>query len=185
MQKGMFIFILAALVILMTGCSVIKESVMSSAPDLNKPFTCGFAFSREYEQSAKPLEAQGVITRYGTGIWELDMEKPDTLSGLHLTYNDEGVTASLGGLSFGTAKEDIKSTAVFDMVFKAIDDCAAQPHISVTESERGAEYAGTTANFSYTLIFEPMEMTPVGIEFPSNGMYVELSGYTDIAAAVQ
>ena len=170
----------AVAILALSGCNIVNKSVMGDTPDLNKSFSCEFSFSRNYDTSVKPLEAAGTITRYGSGIWEMNIAEPSTLSGMCITYNDESVKASLGDLNFETPKENINGNAVFKMIFSAVDNYAAQTNVSVSQSERGAEYSGNTDNFSYIMVFDKNSMELVGIDFPSYNMYVKIHGFNEL-----
>lgn len=176
-KRTLFLIITVMSVLLLSSCKAIKDAVIFKTPDLNKPFTSGFNIKTD-----DSTEIIGTMTRYGTGIWEMDITEPETLAGLHLTYNDEGVNASLGELNFTIAPEKINSSAIFQLIFNAIDNCAAQTEYTLTDTETAMEYTGEIAQCSYMVIFDRETMNPIGITFPDLNISAELSDFSNIVS---
>ena len=70
-----------------------NKGILVKTPDLNVPFEA------QIKIQAGELEMNGNLKRYGTGIWAMNAESPETLAGLELSYGDEGVKAKLGELT--------------------------------------------------------------------------------------
>lgn len=161
---------LAALIMLLAGCEKNGGGILAKNPDLNKPF------ESEISVQAGELEFKGNVKRYGAGIWHMSITAPETLAGMALKYNaDEGVTAELGDLKLDIPAENIKDGAVFALLFKAVDNAAAGT-ISCTDTEEGKIFTGENAFGSYSLIFEPENLTLTGIRIPAAGISCEVIG---------
>ena len=174
-RRGFLIPILLVMSILLcTGCK--DGGLLVKSPDMNVPF------QSDVKVQAKELEFEGTVKRYGTGMWSMTVTSPETLEGLTLTYNDEGVTAELDGLTLEIAAEDLGSGAVFAQIFRAVDSAASAGTLSCTETEDGKVFTGEFSGGTYSLIFEPQSLTPVGIEIPSSGIFCELRSFSIITA---
>lgn len=175
MQKKTFIYLLLVLsFVLFTGCSFIKNAVTAKAPDLNKAFSCEMSISLD-----DSTEIKGTMSRYGTNIWEMDLTEPETVAGLHLSYNDSGVSVSLGELGFDIPSEKINDSAVFELIFNAIDNFASLPDAVTTETETGMEYTGNISQCSYVLTFDKDTMALTGISFPELDLCAEITSFCD------
>ncbi|MCH5348023.1 MAG: hypothetical protein J1E40_01745 [Oscillospiraceae bacterium] len=159
-------------VLFCTGCK--DGGILVKSPDLNVPF------QSDVKVQAGELEFEGTVKRYGMGIWNMAVTAPETLEGLNISYNDEGVTAELDGLTMEIAMEDINSGAVFAQIFKAVDSAAAAGTLSCTDSEDGKIFSGEFSGGTYKLIFEPQSLTPTAVEIPSAGIFCELRGFSII-----
>ncbi len=150
-----------------------KVGILSKSPELNIPF------ESDVKIQAGELEVSGSIKRYGTGIWEMRADSPETLAGLELRYNgDEGVKATLDDLSLDISAEDIRDGAVFAQIFKAIDSAAAANELSCTETEDGKVFSGEFSGKPYSMTFDPETLVPVRIEIPSAGISAELENFS-------
>ena len=159
-------------ILLCTGCK--DGGLLVKSPDMNVPFRS------DVKVQAQELEFEGTIKRYGTGMWSMNITAPETLAGLNISCNDEGVTAELDGLTLEIAMEDINSGAVFAQIFKAVDSAAAAGTLSCTETEDGKIFTGEFSGGEYKLTFEPQTLVPVAIEIPSSGIFCELKGFSII-----
>ena len=79
--------VLAAAVTLALSSCAGNKGILVKTPDLNVPFEA------QIKIQAGELEMNGNLKRYGTGIWAMNAESPETLAGLELSYGDEGVKA--------------------------------------------------------------------------------------------
>ena len=176
--RGLVISILLVMSILLcTGCK--DGGLLVKSPDMNVPF------QSDVKVQANELEFEGTIKRYGTGLWSMTVTAPETLDGLKITYNDEGVTAELDGLTLEIAMEDLNSSAVFAQIFKAVDSAASAGTLSCTETEDGKVFSGEFAGGEYKLTFEPQTLVPVAIEIPSSGIFCEMKGFSIISGSEQ
>lgn len=169
-KQGAAVILSVISVLLFTSCSV-KNGILSASPELNTPF------ETDVKIQAGELEMSGSAKRYGTGVWEMKAVSPETLAGLELTYNDDGVKASLDDLKLDIPMENIRDGAVFAQMFKALDSAAAAGELSCTQSEDGMVYSGEFSGGPYTLTFDPETLAPVKLEIPAAGIFGEFENY--------
>lgn len=149
----------------LSSCAA-NKGILVKTPDLNVPF------ETDMKIQAGELEVSGSLKRYGTGIWAMTAETPETLAGLEITYGDEGVKAKLGELALDITAEDINDGAVFAQIFKAVDNAAASEELFCTDTEEGKVFSGEFAGKAYSIAFDPETLAPVRIEIPG----AEISG---------
>lgn len=168
---GVFAVLIMLTAALLTGCEKGSGLLPQKNPELDKPF------ESEVSVQAGELEFKGNIKRYGTGIWNMTVTAPETLAGMNLNYNaDDGVTAELGALKLDIPAENIKDTAVFSLIFKAVDSAAAGT-ISCTDTEDGKVFTGENAFGTYSLTFDPERLTLTGIQIPAAGVSCEVNRF--------
>ena len=88
-----------------------------NAVDLNKTYTASA------DINCGNVEAKAEITRLGGGEWEFSFSEPKSLAGMTLSLNENGYTASLGGLSFSAENNEGYSTAA-DIIASTADGLA-------------------------------------------------------------
>lgn len=162
-------------IIVFTSCN--GNGILVKAPELNVPF------ETEFKLQAGELEMSGSMKRYGTGVWEMTGETPETLAGLELSYNDDGVTVRLEELQLDVPMENIRDGAVFAQIFKAVDSAAAAGELSCYETEDGKVFSGEFSGGTYSIIFDPETLVPVKIEIPSSGIFAELENFRLLSPA--
>lgn len=148
-----------------------NKGILVKTPDLNVPFEA------EMKIQAGELEVSGDLKRYGTGIWAMSAKSPETLAGLEISYNDDGVKAKLGELSLDIPMENINDGAVFAQIFKAVDSAAAAGELYCSDTEDGKVFSGTFAGEAYSITFDPQTLTPVKIEIPAAGISGEFESF--------
>ncbi len=167
---GLFIILSAIIITIFTSCSG-KIGVKSKTPDMN------VQFETNMKVQSGELEFTGSMKRYGTGLWEMRVDSPETLAGLSLSYNDSGVKAELDGLELDIPVEDINDGAVFGLIFKAVDSAASAGELTFTENEDGKAYTGEFAQGTYSITFDPESLAPVKLEIPEVSLSAEFSGF--------
>ena len=165
-NAGVFFILLVIITLVCTACNKNGGGILIKTPNMNVPF------ESDVNIQAGELEFSGHVKRYGTGMWEMTVDSPETLAGLSLSYNDEGVKAALDDLQLDIPMEDINDKAVFALFFKAIDNAAAADKLVCTETEEGKVFTGEFSFGSYSITFEPESAVPVKIAIPE----AELSG---------
>lgn len=162
------------LLFICTSCNKSGGGILSKTPDLSKPFQSAVKIQ------AGKLELNGTVKRYGMGVWEMNVDSPETLAGLSMTGNDDGVTASLGDLKLEIPMENINDKAVFALIFKAIDSAASAADANVltcTDTEDGKVCSGEFSFGTYTMTFDPQSLALTKIEIPEAEIYCE---FTDL-----
>lgn len=180
MRKAVLFVVLTVMILVFcTGCNGKNGGILSKKPDLNVPF------ETDIRAQAGELEFEGSMKRYGTGIWEMSITAPETLAGLTVFYNDDGVKAKLGELSLDIPAEDIRDGAVFAQIFKAMDSAALSEALTYADTEDGKTLTGEFAGGEYTVTFEPESLVPVRIEIPSAGISGELTNFSIMTAETE
>ncbi len=167
---------------MLTSCSKGGGGILSKNPDLNKPFQSAVKIQ------AGKLELKGTVKRYGMGIWEMNVDSPETLAGLSLTGNDSGVTASLGDLKLEIPTENINDRAVFALIFKAIDSAASAADANVltcTDTEDGKVCKGEFSFGTYAMTFDPQSLALKKIEIPEAEIYCEFTDFKIISGGTE
>ena len=180
-RRPLFYLPIVIIAIMLTGCKSIKEAVTARAPDLNKAFTCEFTLTAFGEDKAAKMEVCGTMRRLGTGMWEMDVTAPKTMAGLHISFGDNGLTASLGELTLDIERENINEAAMFRLMFDAVDNCAAMPDLTLAETENGLEYSGEISQCSYVMTFDPETMTLTSISFPDADISAAISSFSELS----
>lgn len=153
------VFAAAAVTLALSSCAG-NKGILVKTPDLNVPFEA------QVKIQAGELEMSGNLKRYGTGIWAMNAESPETLAGLELSYGDEGVKAKLGELALDIPAENINDGAVFAQIFKAVDSAAAAEELYCSDTEDGKVFSGEFAGKAYSITFDQETLAPVRIEIP-------------------
>ena len=158
-----------------TGCTAKNGNFLTHTPDMN----------RQYEAEMKicsgDLEFSGAVKRYGAELWEMSVDSPETLAGLTLSMNSEGVKANLGELALEIAAEDVKDKAVFALSFNELDNAAVNK-LSCTDTEDGLAYEGEFGGMVYRLTFNPETLEPVLLEIPECALNAEFIGFEILSA---
>lgn len=160
MKKTVY-FLLQIVIItaLFTGC--ITQSIISKKPKLDCPYSCGF----EITAFEGDMTVSGEMTRYGTGIWEMNIASPETMKDMTVKYNEGETTLSLGELSLEIDAKKLNGDAIFKRIFDAFDSCT---DIELTDSIYDSE--------DFTLIFDEEQLLPTRLEF-SDGLSVDITDF--------
>ncbi len=167
---GSIVLLLVILVIVCTSCNGKSISFLDSTPDLN----CQYEAVMEIQSGE--LEFSGRVRRYGTELWEMSIDSPDTLSGLEISMNSEGVKATLGELALDIPMEDVRSTAVFALIFKALDNAAANKP-DCTDTGDGMYCEGDFGGVIYRITFDSESLKPVLLEIPEAALVAEIKDF--------
>lgn len=175
--KALFIlWVLSSLIL--TGCTAIKNAVTAKTPHLADPYSCNFTIN-----AFGDMEVQGTLSRYGGGLWNVEITAPETMAGMNFSRNDTGMKLSLGELKLEIEQEKINRGAVTELIFSAIDDCAALQELSLNEAEDGLEYIGKAADCAYVMIFNRDTLELERLSFPALEITAFFSGYTPLSAS--
>lgn len=122
------------------------------------------------------MTVSGDLTRYGTGIWEMNITAPETMKGLNIKYNEGSTTASLGSLTLEIESGKLSEAAMFKRIFDAIDSCAAMHDIELFDNGEAAVYNGA----DHSISFDKETLLPTALTF-SDGITVSISSFCDLA----
>lgn len=168
---GTFLILLSVVMIICTSCSRKNGSILSKTPDLNLPYETNMKIC------AGKLELEASVKRYGMGMWDMTVNSPETLAGLKLSYNDDGINAMLDGLEFKIPMEDINEKAVFALIFKALDNAATTDKLVCNEADDGKIFSGDFSYGSYSIVFEPESLIPIGLEIPAAELSCKIENF--------
>ena len=102
------------------------------------PFSAETDFDTAYTVTAQiicgELEAVAEVTRSGGGRWDFSFTEPQELMGITISLDEDGYTASLGGLSFSAEDNPVYST-VPDIISAAVDSLSDVPSESISEQD--------------------------------------------------
>lgn len=159
-------------IIFFTGCKSIKDTIIPRQPKLDQPFSCTFELTAFADDRNSKMDVSGDMTRYGTGIWEMNITSPDTMKGLNIKYNEGSTTASLGSLTLEIESGKLNEAAMFKRIFDAFDSCAALHDMELFDDGEAAVYNGA----DFTLAFDKAAMIPTLLTF-SDGITVNISSF--------
>ena len=152
--------------VLLCGCAFPSVSTSSSVPNgIDKLYTADAEITVAGNDDEEELVYSGKMSRFGGGMWELELSAPETVSGLKIALGEEGITASLGDLNFRLETEKIPSKAAFMSVFGALDNAAADANgLTFSETETDLCWYGTYNGGKYTLLYNKADNTLCGLE---------------------
>ncbi len=172
---GHFILAAAMTALIFTSCEKSGGGLLSKSPEIAPQFEA------EMKIQSGELELSADVKRYGTEFWEMSVTAPESMAGLSVSMNSEGVIAGYDGLSLSVPAEDIRDGAVFSMLFKAFDNAVSVGKLSCNESEEGFTYEGEFSDCVYMLSFSPDSMNPTLLEIPAMGFCAEIVNYDVIS----
>lgn len=153
----------AGCTMLLCGCFGGKGTPDSSPADLDKMYTAECEITVENSEE-DILCYTGVISRMGGGFWELSLASPETVAGLKIKLDSEGITASLGELNFKLEHDKIPSRASFMAIFGALDNAALDSgNLTFSETETELCYYGTYNGCKYTISYNKADNTLSGL----------------------
>ncbi|MBQ5319911.1 MAG: hypothetical protein J6K17_12520 [Oscillospiraceae bacterium] len=164
------ILLLVILMFVCTACNGKNVNFLAKTPDLNKQY------ATKMSVQAGELEFSCTVKRFGTEFWEMNVDSPDTLAGMTVAMNSEGVKATLDELVLDIPMEDVRDKAVFALIFKALDNAAANK-LSCTDTEDGMYYEGEFGGVVYHLTFDSESLKPVLLEIPEAALTAEIKGF--------
>lgn len=134
-----------------TGFIVFTACENSAAPSANAEQKLNGVFSTDMTLELDDFTAEGVLTRYDSGIWNACFESPSELSGVQLNFNGDSVEASYKGLSFSVPQAALPSKALLTELIKAVDTVAESDDISGSKKDDLIEIEGELDGEKYTL----------------------------------
>lgn len=163
-------------IIFFTGCKSIKDTIIPRQPKLDQPFSCTFELTAFADDRDSKMTVSGDMTRYGTGIWEMNITAPETMKGLNIKYNEGSTTASLGSLTLEIESDKLNEAAMFKRIFDAFDSCAALHDMELFDNGEAAVYNGE----DFALAFDKETLSPIQLTF-SDGLTVDISSFCGLS----
>lgn len=158
--------------IFFTSCKFFKENIIPRQPKLDEAFSCTFELTAFADDRDSKMTISGDMTRYGTGIWEMNITAPETMKGLNIKYNEGSTTASLGSLTLEIESDKLNEAAMFKRIFDAFDSCAALHDMELFDNGEAAVYNGE----DFALAFDKETLSPIQLTF-SDGLTVDISSF--------
>lgn len=173
-RKAVSIVLLLIIILFVcTACNNSGVSFLTKTPDLDKQYTA------EMSVQAGELEFSCTVKRFGTEFWQMSVDSPDTIAGLEIQMNSDGIRADFNGLALDMTMDEMQDRAVFALIFKALDN-AALSKLTCTETEEGMYYEGEAAGFLYRITFDSETLKPVLLEIPEAALAAEINGFTPL-----
>ncbi len=164
---------LVVILLICTSCNSKNISFLAATPDLDTQYEA------KMQVQAGDLEFSAVAKRFGTEFWEMSVESPDTIAGLEIQMNSDGVKAALDELEIDIPADELRDKAAFALIFKALDN-AAVSKLSCTETEDGMFYEGDFGGTIYRITFDSESLKPVLLEIPEAALTAEIKGFETI-----
>ncbi|MBE6862034.1 MAG: hypothetical protein E7497_03920 [Ruminococcus sp.] len=157
----------------MTACSVTGKN------EGTKPNGLGSTFQAAVSVTIGDLDASGTIKRFGDGMWEIEFDSPNTLSGVKLAFGEDGVEASYKGLSFSVPQTALPVKAMMLNLISAVDSLAKNEELSGTEKDGMLEIEGKLEGGEYVLTVDK-DGKMVSFAMPNNDLMITFTEVTEI-----
>ncbi len=128
-----------------TGCNSPGTETKSTENGLNT------AFQTETEITLDQMNASGTLCRFGDGMWEIEFDSPNTLSGVKLEFTDGTSTASYKGLSFSVPQSALPIKSMMLNLISVTDELARNQELSGESDNGEIKINGTLENGDYVL----------------------------------
>ena len=148
-MKRLITFTITILTVLcLTACSMPMQNKTTRKNGLNT------AFTSDVKINLDRLEADGIVKRFGDGMWEVEFSSPNSLSGVKLSFSEGNVEASYKGLSFSVPQSALPVKAMMLNLIKVVDDYARLDELKGEEKDGMLEVSGKLDGGEYVLIVD-------------------------------
>lgn len=131
--------------VMFVACSSPIKSETSRKNGLN----C--AFESSVNMTIDKLNAEGIIRRFGDGVWDVEFSTPNTLSGVKLSFDGGVVTASYKGLDFSVPQSAMPVKSMMSNLIEAIDTNARLDELKGSENDNVLEVSGSLDGGDYVI----------------------------------
>lgn len=135
------------------------------------------SFSADFTVELDDFTAEGMLTRYDSGIWSVYFESPAEVSGIQLDFSGDEVSASYKGLSFSVPQSVLPSKALLLQMIRAVDDTASEETINGSKKDDLIEIEGELEGEPY-LLFLNSDGSLAEFRMDNMGGYIEFSDFT-------
>lgn len=135
------------------------------------------SFSSDFTIELDDFTAEGMLTRYDSGIWSVYFESPAEVSGVQLDFSGDDVSASYKGLSFSVPQSVLPSKALLLQMIRAVDDAASEETISGSSKDDLIEIEGELEGEPY-LLFLNSDGSLAEFRMENMGGYIKFSEFT-------
>ena len=154
-------------IVIMTSCSAPGKNSMESPNGLNSSFKANVAITLD------EMNSDGTVSRYGTGMWDVEFASPNTISGVTLSFTDGNVEASYKGLSFSVPQSAMPIKSMMSNLITAADE------LEVNEKDGNIEISGTLDGGDYILTVDKSGNI-LKFEMPNNKLSMNFSDIAPI-----
>lgn len=168
------VMILTAVV--MVACSSPIKSETSRKNGLN----C--AFESSVNITIDKLNAEGIMKRFGDGMWDVEFSSPNTLSGVKLVFDSGNVSASYKGLDFSVPQSALPVKAMMLNLIEAVDTNARLEELKGTENDNVLEVSGSLEGGDY-IISVGKDGKLISFDMENNKLKMIFSDMKEISSA--
>lgn len=168
------VMILTAVV--MVACSSPIKSETSRKNGLN----C--AFESSVNITIDKLNAEGIMKRFGDGMWDIEFSSPNTLSGVKLVFDSGNVSASYKGLDFSVPQSALPVKAMMLNLIEAVDTNARLEELKGTENDNVLEVSGSLEGGDY-IISVGKDGKLISFDMENNKLKMIFSDMKEISSA--
>lgn len=109
------------------------------------------SFQSSVNVTIDKLNADGVMKRFGDGVWDVEFETPNTLSGVKLEFSGGNVTASYKGLNFSVPQSALPVKSMMLNLIEAVDTNARLEELKGSENGDILEVSGSLEGGDYII----------------------------------
>ncbi len=140
--------------LILVGCSAGSGLV----PPVTNGFTCTAAI--DYRE----LSVEGTMTCLDNGKLMLSFTRPDTLSGVTISWDGERMAMELGGVTVHLEESAIPQSALIKNILEVLN----ASHGDGVLSETGSTHTGQIGDMAYTLVCDATTGLPQSLSIPEN-----------------
>lgn len=145
MKKLITFALSSAMILSFTGC---KGMTSESGSAENRLDT---AFQTQTEITLDEMNASGTLCRFGEGLWEIEFNSPNTLSGVKLEFADGTSTASYKGLSFSVPQSALPVKSMMNNLISVTDELARNEELTGEKENGELRISGNLESGDYIL----------------------------------
>ena len=164
--------------VVMVACSSPIKSETSRKNGLN----C--AFESSVNITIDKLNAEGILKRFGDGVWDIEFSSPNTLSGVKLEFDSGNVSASYKGLDFSVPQSALPVKALMLNLIETIDENARLEELKGIEKDNVLEISGSLEGGEYVLSVGK-DCKPVSFDMENNKLKVIFSDFKEIQSVTE
>jgi len=178
-MKRLITFAFAGLMLFsVTGCKSPSSESGTAENGLNT------AFQTETEITLDQMKASGTICRFGEGMWEIEFDSPNTLSGVKIEFTDGTSTASYKGLSFSVPQSALPVKSMMSNLISVTDELARNEELSGEKENGEIKITGNIESGEYILTTDK-EGRLKRFEMPNMKLVMEFGDISEIGSQPQ
>ncbi len=152
--------------------------------EASKPNGLGMPFQAAVSVTVGDLDSTATLKRFGEGMWEIEFDSPNTLSGVKLSFNEEGVEASYKGLKFSVPQTALPVKAMMLNLISAVDSHAKEETLTGKEKDGMLEIEGSIEGGEYILTADK-DGRIYSFSMPNNDLMISFTEVTELSSSQQ